>query len=94
MSIPDRFLLRDIAYQKTLIGLTKVFHKDQKKIWLTFPIKIGICSLTYLGHAYAKANYLDEIWLHTQKYKRHDPKGIVHLNSYSIRSLKYFTHDQ
>ena len=94
MSIPDRFLLREIAYQTTITGLSKALQKAQKKIWPIFPIKVGIYSLKNSIHAKEETNYLEEIWMHTQKCKRRDLKGIVQLNGQSIINLQTFIHEQ
>jgi hypothetical protein len=61
--------------------------KDQKKVWPTFPIQVGIFTLLDFGHSKVQVATLEYVKLVDIEFKKHDPCKIVdnHLAQYSMK---------
>jgi hypothetical protein len=44
--LPDRLVCREVAYQTVSGGITKELKVAQKRVWPTFPIQVGVFSLS------------------------------------------------
>jgi hypothetical protein len=51
----DWMVCREVSYQTVMGGINKEIKVDQKKVWLTFPIHVGMFSLLYFGHSKLEA---------------------------------------
>jgi hypothetical protein len=69
----DRLVCREIAHKTVLGRIIKEMKESQKRVWITFPIQIGMFSLLYLGHEKVEATNLEEINLSNIKFRKHDP---------------------
>jgi hypothetical protein len=85
--LPDRLVCREVAYQTVSGGITKELKATQKRVWPTFPIEVGIFSLSDFGHAKVEASTLEDIKLVDIEYKRHDPHRVVeiHLDQFNMK---------
>jgi hypothetical protein len=75
--LPDRLVCREVAYQIVVGGINKDMKEDQKKVWLTFPIQVGMLTLLYFGHSKFGGATLEDIKLVNIELKKHDPHNIV-----------------
>jgi hypothetical protein len=59
----------------------------QKRVWPTFPIQVGVFSLSDFGHTKVEASVLEYIKLVEIEYKRHDPHRVVenHLSQFNMK---------
>jgi len=48
-----------------------------KKVWMTFPIQVGMFSLFDFGHSKVEVVTLEDIKLVDIEFKRHGPRNIV-----------------
>jgi hypothetical protein len=67
----------------------KVAHKS---VWPTFPIKVGIFSLSDFGHTKVEASTLEVIKLVDIEYKRNDPHRVVE-NHLAQFNMKIYIHE-
>jgi hypothetical protein len=75
--LPDRLVCREVAYQTVSAGITKELKAAQKRVWPTYPIQVGVFSLSDFGHTKVEASTLDDITLSTIEFKKHDPHKVV-----------------
>jgi len=68
---------REVAQQTLLGRISKQIKSLQKKVWPTFPLQIGMFSLSYFGHSKVEVMALEEIKLVNIELKKHDPQNIV-----------------
>jgi hypothetical protein len=54
--------------------------ESQKKVWLTFPIQVGMFTLLDFGHSKDEATSLEDVKLVDIEFKKHDPHKIVDNN--------------
>jgi hypothetical protein len=90
--LPDRLGCREVAHQTLHGGISKELKAVQKRVWLAFPLKIGMFSLLDFGHSKVEATALEEIKLVNIKFKKHDPLKIVG-NHIALCSLKIYEHE-
>jgi hypothetical protein len=64
----------------------------QKRVWPTFPIQVGVFSLSDFGHAKVEASALEDIKLVDIEYKRHDPHRVVE-NHLAQFNMKRYIHE-
>jgi hypothetical protein len=91
--LPDRLVCREVAHQTVSGGITKEMKATQKRVWPTFPIQVGVFSLSDFGHTKVEAYALEDIKLVDIEYKRHDPHRVVenHLSQFNMK--KYIHED-
>ena len=53
--VPNRLMLKEIAYQTGSKGIANSLAMGSKRIWPTFPINVGRYFLQNVGHDKAKA---------------------------------------
>jgi hypothetical protein len=90
--LPDKLVCREVAYQTVSTGITKELKATQKRVWPTFPIQVGIFSLSDFGHAKVEALALEDIKLVDIEYKRHDPHRVVE-NHLAQFNMKRYIHE-
>jgi hypothetical protein len=90
--LPDRLVCREVAYQTVSTGITKELKAAQKRVWPTFPIQVGIFSLSDFGHAKVEASALDDIKLVDIEFKKHDPHRVVE-NHLAQFNMKRYIHE-
>jgi hypothetical protein len=74
-------------------GITKELKATQKRVWPTFPIQVGVFSLSDFGHAKVEASALEDIKLVDIEYKRHDPHRVVENHLAQFNMKKYIHED-
>jgi hypothetical protein len=90
--LPDRLVCREVANQIVSGGITKKMKATQKRIWPTFPIQVGVFSLSHFGHAKVEASTLEDIKLVGIEYKQNDPHRVVE-NHLSQFNMKIYIHE-
>ena len=48
--LPNRLVCREVAHQTSSGGITKELKAAHKRFWPTFPVQVGLFSLSYFGH--------------------------------------------
>jgi hypothetical protein len=73
-------------------GIGKEMKSTQKKVWLAFPIQVGMFTLLDFGHSKFEAATLEDVKLVDFKFKKHDPHKIVenHLDQFN---MKWYMHE-
>lgn len=91
--VPDRLVLREIAYQTVVEGVTALLSSHSKKTWPKFPIKVGIFTLLNGPHALKEATAIKELCLCTGTLRRHDPKGFIEEHIKIVGLSPSYRHD-
>jgi hypothetical protein len=91
--VPDRLVLREIAYQIVGVGIVASLSKSQKKKWPSFPIPLGIYSLLNAKHALKEVEQMEGIWLAQGNFKKHDPMGLVKKHCNMVKNVKAYNHE-
>jgi hypothetical protein len=90
--LPDRLVLREVAYQIVKGGIGIELKAAQKKFWPIFPVYVGKFSLLNLDHSKVEAEALEEIKLVDIEHRKHDPYQLV--NRYLMHcNLKAYEHE-
>jgi hypothetical protein len=78
---------KEVTYQLVIGGISKELKASQKKVWPTFPIKVGMFSLLDFNHSKVEVAALEDVKLVGIKFKMHDPHKIVenHLAQYNMK---------
>ena len=78
---------REVAYQIVSRGIAKVLKEAHKKVWLTFPIEVGMFTLLDFGHTKVEVAALEDVKLVDIEFKRQDPHKVVenHLAQYNMK---------
>jgi hypothetical protein len=66
---------------------------NSKKVWPSFPIKLGIFTLSNYQHARVEATTLEKIQLSYIAFKKHDPLNIVHDHCQALSNFKVYKHE-
>jgi hypothetical protein len=90
--LPNRLVCREVAHQTVSGGITKELKATHKRVWPTFPIQVGVFSLSDFGHAKVEASALEDIKLVDIEYKRHDPHRVVE-NHLAQFNMKRYIHE-
>lgn len=91
--VPDWLVLREIAYQTMVEGVTALLSFHSKKTWPKFPIKVGIFTLLNGRHALKEAAAIKELCLCTGTLRRHDPKGFIEEHIKIVGLSPSYQHD-
>jgi len=79
--VPDRLLIREIAYQTMEIDITYVLSGRIKKLWPTFPINIGRYTLSTgpknIALDHVKCVGLTHLEIHVVNYEEETFKGVL-----------------
>jgi hypothetical protein len=75
--VTDRLALREIAYHIVSVNIASTLVKNQKRKWPTFPISLGIYTLSNPKNAQKEVDSLDKIWLAQGDFKSHDQTEVV-----------------
>jgi hypothetical protein len=81
-----------VAHQTVLTRISKELKEVKKKVWLGFPIQIGMFLLLYFSHAKAEVGALEEINLVNIEFRKHNPQKIVG-NHMALYNLKIYEHE-
>jgi hypothetical protein len=73
-------------------GISKELRGVERKVWMPFPIRIGLYSLLDFGHAKVEATTLEEMKLVDIEFKKHDPSKFVS-NHLASCGLKRYEHE-
>jgi hypothetical protein len=96
--LPDGMVCRELAYHIVVGGISKDLKVAQKKVWLTFPIQVGMFTLLDFGHSKVEAAALEDIKLVDIEFKKHDPHKIVenHMDQFNMKRYmhKNFLYDE
>jgi hypothetical protein len=83
---------REVAYQTVAGGISKELKASQKKVWLNFPIQVGMFTLLDFSHSKVEATSLDYFKLVDIEFKKHDPHKIVE-NHVAQFNMKWYIHE-
>jgi hypothetical protein len=75
--VPDRLLMREIAYQTMRTWVTTLLLSSSKKLWPLFPIHIANYTLSNGPHARKEAKSLQDVCLCLGEAKGHDPHELA-----------------
>jgi hypothetical protein len=89
--LTDRLVCREVAYQKVVGGINREMKGAQKKVWLTFPIQIGMFILLDFGHSKFEAVSLDDVKLVDIEFKKHDPHKTMenHMDQFNMKQYMH-----
>jgi hypothetical protein len=89
--LPDRLVCREVAYQIVAGGISKELKADQKKVWPTFPIQVGMFTLLDFGNSKFEVAALKDVKLVDIEFKKHDPHKIVenHLAQFNMNQYMH-----
>jgi hypothetical protein len=90
--LPDRLVCREVVYQIVVGGINKELKEAQKKVWMTFPIQVGMFTLLDFGHSKVEAVALEDVKLVDIEFKKHDPHKIVE-NHMAQFNMKWYMHE-
>jgi hypothetical protein len=87
----DRSVCREVAHKTVLGGISKELKAAQKKVWLAFPLQIGVFSLLDFSHSKVEAAALKDIKLVNIEFKKHDPQKIMgnHMAHYNLKRYEH-----
>ena len=88
----DRMVCREVAHQTVLGEISKELKVVEKKVWLAFPIHIGMFSLFSFIHSKVEATALEEIKLVNIEFRKHDPQKTAN-NHMALYNLKRYEHE-
>ena len=91
--VPDRLLLKEIAYQTGVKGIVVVLASMSKKVWPTFPIHLSPYIINNVPHAHVEAHGLEELCLLHGSQSRHDPTGVIKAHCLGMRLSRLYQHD-
>jgi hypothetical protein len=91
--VQHRLALRSISYQTVSVGIVAFLSRSQKKQWPSFPISLGIFTLSNTKHAQTKVEQIKNIWLTQGNFKEHDPTKIVKKHCSMVNNVKSYTHE-
>lgn len=76
-----------MAYQTVTGGISKELKVAKKKVWLAFPLQVGMFSLLDFGHSKVEVVALEDFKLVDIEFKRNDPQKVMenHLAQYNLR---------
>jgi hypothetical protein len=86
-----KFLLDRLVCREVAGGMTKDLKATQKKVWPTFPIQVGMFTLSDFGHTKFEASALEDVKLVDIEYKR-DHHRVVE-NHLSQFNMKRYIHE-
>lgn len=75
--VPERLVIREIAYQTILHGFNASLAKDQNKLCPAYPIYIGLYGLTNSKFAKMEAEAMEDSQFGEERFKRHDLGKVV-----------------
>ena len=73
-------------------GINKELKADQKKVWPTFPLQVGMFSLLDFDHSKVEVAALEDVKLVDIEFIRHDPLKIME-NHLVLYNLKKYVHE-
>jgi hypothetical protein len=81
-----------VVYQTVAGGINKELKVAQKKVWLNFPIQVGMFTLLDFGYSKVEAATLEDVKLVDIEFKKHDPHKIVE-NHLAQFNMKRYMHE-
>jgi hypothetical protein len=83
----DRLVCREVAYQTIAGGINKELKATQKKVWITFPIQVGMFKLLDFCHSKVESTTLEDVKLVYIEFKKRDSHNIVesHLAQFNMK---------
>jgi hypothetical protein len=96
--LPDRIILREVAYQIVKGDIGIELKAAQKKSWPIFPVYVRKFSLLNLRHSKVEAEALEEIKLVDIEHRKNDPyqlvsRHLMHCNMKAYEHEKYVYDD-
>ena len=85
--------MKEIAYQTGVKGIALVLASMSKKVWPTFPIRLGPYIITNVPHVHVEAQGLEELCLLHGSQRRHDPTSMVKAHCLGMRLSRLYQHD-
>jgi hypothetical protein len=84
--VPDKLVLQEVAYQTMIHGVGGMLYRGKKEIWPPLPLYIGVYSFSNTKQAQEEVNTLLSYHFGEERFKRHDPKGVVkeHFNKVGL----------
>ena len=80
-----KFLLNRLVCKEVAEGMTKDLKATQKKVWPTFPIQVGMFTLSDFGHTKFEASALEDVKLVDIEYKRDHHRVVEnHLSHFNM----------
>jgi len=91
--VPERLVLREIAYQTILHGFNAYLVKEKLKTFISYSVCIGHYGLNNSVFARMEAHAMLEYGLPEGIFRRHDPHGLVAQHAAQEAILWPYSHD-
>ena len=91
--VPDRLVLREIAYETLLFGFNASLVKEKLRLFITYPMHISPYGLNNYFFARIEAQAIDEYRFLDGRFKRDDPKHLVAQHAAQLGILWPYAHD-
>jgi len=91
--IPDKLVVREIAYQIISEGVTQTLKKNKKQLWPSFPLRCGVYTLHDFKHSEKEATKMKSLTLATLPNRRFDPNKVAY-NALEQAKLTKFDHKE
>lgn len=91
--IPNKLLAWELAYQITVVGMSKTLRDSKKHMWPTFPLRCGAFTLHAFKHVEKEAEKIKLLSLATIPKRKYDPEKVVY-NVNSQSKIARFDHEE
>jgi hypothetical protein len=90
--VPNRLVVKEIAYQTTLYGFNTYLSKYQKKLYPPYPLFIDLYGITNSIEETMKREKMEIYHFPLERYKIHNPPKIVEKHKSDVNIAFTYTH--